>query len=157
MEAMAIGITESVDYRYIEHRVEQVAYLGDRLIAAGVPVVRPIGGHAVFLDARRFLPHLTQDQLPAQALAAALYIESGVRTMERGIVSAGRDKSGQNHHPKLELVRVTIPRRVYTYAHMDVVADAIIDLFEDRDRITGLRFTYEPPMLRFFNARFERL
>ena len=157
MEAMAIGITESVDFRYIEHRVEQVAYLGDRLIAAGVPVVRPIGGHAVFLDARRFLPHLTQDQLPAQALAAALYIESGVRTMERGIVSAGRDKSGQNHHPKLELVRVTIPRRVYTYAHMDVVADAIIDLYEDRNRITGLRFTYEPPMLRFFNARFERL
>lgn len=157
MEAMAIGITESVDYSYIEHRIEQVAYLGDKLAAAGVPIVKPIGGHAVFLDARRFLPHLTQDQLPAQALAAELYIKSGVRTMERGIVSAGRDKSGENHHPKLELVRVTIPRRVYTYAHMDIVADAIIDLYKNRDNIRGLKFAYEPPMLRFFNARFEHI
>lgn len=157
MEAMAIGITESVDYSYIEHRVEQVAYLGDRLDAEGVPIVKPIGGHAVFLDAKLFLPHLTQDQLPAQALAAELYIKSGVRTMERGIVSAGRDKSGENHHPKLELVRVTIPRRVYTYAHMDIVADAIIDLYKNRDKIRGLRFAYEPPMLRFFNARFEHI
>lgn len=157
MEAMAIGITESVDYSYIEHRIEQVAYLGDRLIEAGVPIVKPIGGHAVFLDAKRFLPHLTQDQLPAQALAAELYIKSGVRTMERGIVSAGRDKNGENHHPKLELVRVTIPRRVYTYSHMDIVADAIIDLYRNRDSIRGLRFAYEPPMLRFFNARFEHI
>jgi tyrosine phenol-lyase len=157
MQAMAIGITESVDYNYIEHRIEQVAYLGDTLAAAGVPIVKPIGGHAVFLDALRFLPHLTQDQLPAQALAAELYIKSGVRTMERGIVSAGRDQNGENHHPKLELVRVTIPRRVYTYAHMDVVADAIIDLYENRDKIRGLRFVYEPPMLRFFNARFEHI
>ncbi len=157
MEAMAIGITESVDYSYIEHRVEQVAYLGDRLDAEGVPIVKPIGGHAVFLDAKLFLPHLTQDQLPAQALAAELYIKSGVRTMERGIVSAGRDKSGENHHPKLELVRVTIPRRVYTYSHMDIVADAIIDLYKNRDSIRGLRFAYEPPMLRFFNARFEHI
>jgi tyrosine phenol-lyase len=157
MEAMAIGITESVDYSYIEHRVEQVAYLGELLTEAGVPIVKPVGGHAVFLDAKRFLPHLTQDQLPAQALAAELYIKSGVRTMERGIVSAGRDKSGENHHPKLELVRVTIPRRVYTYAHMDIVAEAIIDLYNARNSITGLKFVYEPPMLRFFNARFERL
>lgn len=157
MQAMAIGITESVDYSYIEHRVEQVAYLGDKLEAAGVPIVKPVGGHAVFLDALRFLPHLTQDQLPAQALAAELYIQSGVRTMERGIVSAGRDSNGKNHHPKLELVRVTIPRRVYTYAHMDLVADAIIGLYHNRDTIRGLQFIYEPPMLRFFNARFERL
>lgn len=157
MEAMAIGITESVDYSYIEHRVEQVAYLGDRLDAEGVPIVKPVGGHAVFLDAKLFLPHLTQDQLPAQALAAELYIKSGVRTMERGIVSAGRDKNGENHHPKLELVRVTIPRRVYTYSHMDIVADAIIDLYKSRDSIRGLRFAYEPPMLRFFNARFEHI
>lgn len=112
----------------------------------------------MFLDARRFLPHLSQDQFPAQALAAELYIKSGVRTMERGIVSAGRDKvTGEHHHPKLELVRLTIPRRVYTYAHMDVVADAVIELYKDRDSIRGLRFVYEPPMLRFFNARFEHL
>lgn len=156
MEAMAIGITESVDYAYIAHRVEQVAYLGDRLHEAGVPIVLPVGGHAVFLDAKLFLPHLTQDQLPAQTLAAHLYIESGVRSMERGIVSAGRDKkTGDHHRPKLELVRLTIPRRVYTYAHMDIVADAVIDLYKNRDKITGLRFVYEPPMLRFFNARFE--
>lgn len=156
MEAMAIGIKESVDYAYIAHRVEQVAYLGDRLMEAGVPIVRPVGGHAVFLDARLFLPHLTQDQLPAQTLAAHLYIESGVRSMERGIVSAGRDKkTGDHHRPKLELVRLTIPRRVYTYAHMDVVADAVIDLYHHRDEITGLEFVYEPPMLRFFNARFK--
>ena len=158
MEAMAIGIKESVDYAYISHRVEQVAYLGDQLIAAGVPVVQPIGGHAVFLDARKFLSHLTQDQLPAQTLAAHLYIESGVRSMERGIVSAGRNKeTGEHHRPKLELVRLTIPRRVYTYAHMDLVADAVISLYNNREKITGLQFVYEPPMLRFFNARFKPL
>lgn len=158
MEAMAIGIKESVDYAYIAHRVEQVAYLGDQLIDAGIPVVKPIGGHAVFLDAAAFLDHLTQDQLPAQALAAALYQQSGVRAMERGIVSAGRNKiTKENYHPKLELVRLTIPRRVYTYAHMDVVADAVIALYENRRNITGLKFVYEPPMLRFFNARFEKL
>ena len=156
MEAMAIGIKESCEYPYIEHRVEQVAYLGDKLHAAGVPVVLPIGGHAVFLDAKLFLPHIPQEHFPAQALAMNLYIESGVRAMERGIVSAGRNKeTGENHKPKLELVRLTIPRRVYTYSHMDYVADAIIDLFQKRDQIKGLRFTYEPKMLRFFNARFE--
>ena len=158
MEAMAIGIEESVEYSYIEHRVEQVAYLGDKLDAAGVPIVKPVGGHAVFLDARRFLSHLTQDQLPAQALAAQLYVESGVRSMERGIVSAGRNKITKEHHrPKLELVRLTIPRRVYTYAHMDLVADAVIELYKNREKITGLEFVYEPPMLRFFNARFKPL
>lgn len=156
MEAMAIGITESVDYSYIEHRVEQVAYLGDKLNSAGIPIVLPIGGHAVFLDAKRFLPHIDQEQFPAQALAAQLYIKSGVRSMERGIVSAGRDKNtGENHKPKLELVRLTIPRRVYTYAHLDIVAEAVIELYKNRDQIKGLKFVYEPPMLRFFNARFE--
>ncbi len=158
MEAMAIGITESVDYAYIEHRVEQVAYLADKLLAAGVPIVEPVGGHAVFLDARRFLPHLEQDHFPAQALAAQLYIESGVRSMERGIISAGRDlKTGENRHPKLELVRLTIPRRVYTYAHMDIVARAVIELYQQRETIKGLKFVYEPEMLRFFTARFEHI
>lgn len=158
MEAMAIGITESVDEAYIEHRIKQIEYLGDKLIAAGVPIVQPIGGHAVFLDAKLFLPHIPQEQFPAQALAAQLYIESGVRSMERGIISAGRDaKTGENHAPKLELVRLTIPRRVYTYAHMDVVADACIALYKNRDNIKGLKFTYEPPMLRFFNARFDHV
>jgi tyrosine phenol-lyase len=158
MEAMAVGIREMVDDQYIAHRIHQVRYLGQQLLDDGVPIVEPIGGHAVFLDARRFLPHLDQEQLPAQALAAELYLDSGVRSMERGIVSAGRDpKTGRNHTPKLELVRLTIPRRVYTDRHMDVVADSVIGLYERRDRIRGLRMVYEPPTLRFFNARFEPL
>lgn len=158
MEAMAQGIYESVEDHYISHRINQVRYLGQQLIDAGIPVVRPIGGHAVFLDARAFLPHLTQDEFPAQALAAALYLDSGVRSMERGIVSAGRNKDTKEHNrPKLELVRLTIPRRVYTNNHMDVVADSVISLYEKKDLISGLKMTYEPPTLRFFNARFEPL
>ncbi len=158
MEAMAIGLRESVQYEYIEHRVKQVRYLGDKLIAAGVPVVMPIGGHAVFLDARRFCPHLPQEHFPAQSLAASIYVETGVRSMERGIVSGGRDAiTGKNHSPKLETVRLTIPRRVYTYAHMDVVADGIIRLFQKREEIKGLKFVYEPKQLRFFTARFAYL
>jgi len=158
MEAFAIGIRESVQEEYIEHRIKQIRYLGDNLLAAGVPIMEPIGGHGVYLDAKRFCPHLTQEQFPAQALAARLYVESGVRSMERGIVSAGRNKdTGENHKPKLELVRLTIPRRVYTYAHMDVVAKAVIALHEKKEDIKGLKFVYEPKMLRFFNARFEEV
>ena len=156
MEALAIGITESVDDDHIHARVGQVKYLGHRLIDSGVPVVRPIGGHAVFLDARRILPHLPQKHFPAQSLAAALYLDSGVRSMERGIVSAGRDSTtGEHHVPELELVRLTIPRRVYTQAHMDVTAEGVFSVMERADKIEGLRFTYEPRMLRFFQARFE--
>ena len=158
MEALAIGLKESMQFEYIQHRILQVRYLGDRLLEAGVPVVEPIGGHAVFLDARRFCPHLAQDELPAQALANELFIESGVRSMERGIVSAGRDiKTGENHKPKLETVRLTIPRRVYTYKHMDVVADAVIKLYNHKENIKGLKFVYEPKQLRFFTARFEHI
>ena len=158
MEAMAIGLRESIQYEYIEHRVKQVRYLGDKLIAAGVPVVMPIGGHAVFLDARRFCSHLPQEHFPAQSLAASIYVETGVRSMERGIVSGGRDAlTGKNHCPKLETVRLTIPRRVYTYAHMDVVADGIIRLYQKREDIKGLKFVYEPKQLRFFTARFDYL
>lgn len=158
MEALAIGLEESVQFEYIEHRVKQVRYLADRLTDAGVPIIEPAGGHAVFLDAKRFCPHLTQEEFPAQALAATLYVESGVRSMERGIISAGRDiKTGENHKPKLETVRLTIPRRVYTYRHMDVVADAVIRLYRNREQINGLKFVYEPKRLRFFTARFEEL
>lgn len=158
MEAMAQGIYEAVDDDYIAHRIYQVRYLGEQLLTAGVPIVRPVGGHAVFLDARRFLPHLDQEEFPAQALAAALYLDSGVRAMERGIVSAGRDPAtGQHRKPKLELVRLTIPRRVYTDRHMDVVAYSVKHLFEHRDQIKGLKMVYEPPTLRFFTARFEPL
>jgi len=156
MEAMARGIVESVDYNYIHHRISQCEYLAEKLKDGGVPVVRPTGGHAVFLDARAFLSHIPQDHFPAQALAAELYIESGVRSMERGIVSAGRDKkTGENYHPKLELVRLTIPRRVYTYAHLDIVADAAVSLYKRRETIKGLDMVYEPKLLRFFTARFQ--
>ncbi len=112
LEALAVGIREMVQDDWIAHRVAQVEYLGRRLAEGGVPIVRPIGGHAVFIDASAFLPHLSQDDLPAQALAAWIYQATGVRAMERGIVSAGRDESGQNHRPSLELVRLTLPRRV---------------------------------------------
>ncbi len=157
MEAFAIGLREAMDYSYIRHRVEQVRYLGEQLIEAGVPIVRPVGGHAVFLDAKAFLPHIPQDKFPAQALAAAIYEHSGVRTMERGIISAGRDKDGNDYYPKLELVRLTIPRRVYTSAHLDYVAESVKKVYEERDKITGLKWVYEPPVLRFFTGRFERL
>lgn len=158
MEAMSIGISESVDEDHIRARVGQVEYLGQKLIDAGVPIVLPIGGHGIFLDAKRFLPHLTQDQLPAQTLAAEIYIDSGVRSMERGVVSAGRDKeTGKHHYPKLELVRLTIPRRVYTQAHMDVVAESVEEVYNYRDKITGLKFVYEPEYLRFFQSRFQKL
>ena len=157
LAAFAQGVREMVDEDYITARVEQVQYLGNKLLKAGVPIVEPIGGHAVFLDAKRFLPHIDQDQYPAQALASALYVESGVRAMERGNVSKGRDPQGNNYRPQLELVRLTIPRRAYTNAHMDVVADCIIDLFKKRETIKGLKFTYEPPMLRFFQGRFEEV
>ena len=158
MEAIARGIFEMVDDAYIASRVRQVEYLGNRLLDAHVPIVVPIGGHAVFLDAKRFLPHIPQEQFPAQALSAALYVDSGVRSMERGIVSAGRDHvTGEHHKPKLELVRLTIPRRVYTNLHVDVVAESCIALYEEREKIKGLKMVYEPESLRFFQARFEEL
>ena len=156
MEAMAIGIEESVQEDHIRSRIGQVLYLGERLIEAGVPIVRPIGGHAVFLDAAAMLPHIPREELPAQSLAAALYIESGIRAMERGAVSAGRDRlTGENRYPPLELVRLTSPRRVYTQAHMDVTAEAVVRVHETGDQVRGLEFTYEPEVLRFFQARFE--
>lgn len=156
MEAMARGIVESVDDDHIRTRVGQVTYLGQALIDAGVPVVRPIGGHAVFLDAAAMLPHLPREAFPAQALAAALYVESGIRSMERGAVSAGRDPAtGENRYPSLELVRLTIPRRVYTQAHMDVVAESVLEVMDRSERVRGLAFGYEPEHLRFFQARFE--
>src|ERR1035437_924466 len=156
MEALATGIEESLHEDHIRARVGQVLYLGKKLTDAGVPIVHPVGGHGVFLDAREFLPHIPQEQYPAQALAAAVYLDSGVRSMERGIVSAGRNKeTGEDNKPKLELVRLTIPRRVYTQAHMDVVAESVESVYAGRDQIRGLKMTYEPKYLRFFQARFE--
>lgn len=156
MEAMAVGIDEALRDEHVAARIGQVRYVADQLDAEGIPRVHPTGGHGVFLDARRFLPHLPQSQYPAQMLAAQIFLESGTRTMERGIVSAGRDaRTGREHAPALELVRMTFPRRVYTQAHCDVVVEAIYDVWQRRERIPGLRMTYEPKYLRFFQARFE--
>ena len=158
MQALAIGIAESVSEDHIRARIGQVRYLGDLLDGAGIPFVRPVGGHAIFLDARRFYPHLEQDQFPAQTLAAELYLDSGIRSMERGIVSAGRNpKTGDHNRPRLELTRLTIPRRVYTQAHMDIVAEAVDAVYANREAVKGLTLSYEPRYLRFFQARFERL
>jgi tyrosine phenol-lyase len=156
MEAMAIGVGESLQQEHMHARIGQVEYLGQLLQKHDVPIVRPIGGHGIFLNALRFLPHIPRETFPAQTLAAALYVDSGVRAMERGAVSAGRDhETGRDIYPKLELVRLTIPRRVYTQAHMDVTAESVIHLWENRNKVVGLRFTYEPKYLRFFQARFE--
>ncbi len=122
-----------------------------------VPIVKPIGGHGIFVDAKKFLPHINQDQFPAQTLAAELYLDSGVRTMERGVVSAGRKANGENYYPKLELVRFTIPRRVYTQAHMDVIAESAARVYQKRETIKGMKMMYEPKYLRFFQAKFEKI
>jgi tyrosine phenol-lyase len=156
MEAMARGIEESVLDDHVKSRIGQVEYLGGLLQEWDVPIVLPVGGHAIFLDARAFYPQLAQDLFPAQTLAAALYLDSGIRAMERGIVSAGRDpQTGQHRYPKLELVRLTIPRRVYTQAHMDVTAESVLAVYEEREKARGLKMVYEPKYLRFFQARFE--
>jgi tyrosine phenol-lyase len=158
MEAMARGIEESVSDAHIRARIGQVEYLGQQLLCQDIPIVVPIGGHAIYLDARRFYGHVPQDEFPAQTLAAALYLDSGIRSMERGIVSAGRDSAtGKHNYPKLELVRLAIPRRVYTQAHMDVTAESVIEIYRQRRQARGLRIVYEPKYLRFFQARFEPL
>lgn len=160
MEAVAQGIREMVNDAHIAFRVEQVQRFGNLLLKARIPIVRPVGGHAVALDARGILPHLDQERFPAQALAAAIFTHSGVRAMERGIVSAGRDlKTGLNRHPHLETIRLTIPRRVYTDSHLMYAASAIIDLIKNHKKQPllkyGLKFVYEPDTLRFFQARFR--
>ncbi len=157
MAAMAVGIGEAIEYDYIRARVEQVGYLGKRMEGYGVPMVKPFGGHAIYVDAKRVLPHLPQEAFPAQRLAGEIYLEGGIRSMERGIVSAGRDKDGKNYHPSLELVRLTLPRRVYTQSHLDVVSECVARVCERAAAVRGLRMVYEPKSLRFFQARFSSL
>jgi tryptophanase len=159
LEVVARGLKEVLDERYLQFRIGQVRRLGDRLSAAGVPIVKPVGGHAVYLDARRFLPHVPPAQYPAQALSVALYREGGVRSVEIGGVMFGRrdPKTGQEIAPDLELVRLTIPRRVYSNTHLDYVADVVIACFQARESIRGVRIVKQAPFLRHFTAEFEAI
>lgn len=157
LEAMAIGLHESLNPNYLEYRVGQVRYLAERLTEKGVPTVQPPGGHGVFLDAKQFAPHIPQDQFPAQAIAVALYIEGGIRCVEIGSVMFARKdwKTGKMIYPETELVRLAIPRRVYTQSHLDYVAEVIVTIHEQRDKLRGLKMVYEPQVLRHFTARFD--
>ena len=157
LEALSIGLREVIDETYLRWRVGQVRYLGERLKDAGIPIVLPIGGHAVYIDIKRFLPHIPQSQFPDNAFATTLYLEAGIRSAALGSTAfAEKDKkTGEVKYPKLELVRLTIPRRVYTNSHMDYVAEAVIELYQKKDQIKGLKMVYEPEVMRHFSARFE--
>ena len=157
LEALSIGLREVIDEIYLRWRVGQVRYLGERLKDAGIPIVLPIGGHAVYIDIKRFLPHIPQSQFPDNAFATTLYLEAGIRSAALGSTAfTEKDKkTGEVKYPKLELVRLTIPRRVYTNSHMDYVAEAVIELYQKKDQIKGLKMVYEPEVMRHFSARFE--
>jgi tryptophanase len=159
MEALALGLNEVVQMDYLRHRVGQVSYLGSRLDAAGIPIVQPTGGHAVYVDAKEFLPHLPQRQFPGQVTAVELYVEAGVRSVELGAVAFARkdEETGNIVYPALELTRLAVPRRVYTNRHLDVVVEGLIRVAERKNSIRGLTITWEPKHLRHFLARFDRL
>ncbi len=159
LDAMATGLWEGLDESYLAYRLGQTAYLGNRLLEAGIPIVEPPGGHAIYLDAGSLLPHIPHAEFPGQALGAALYLEGGVRGVEIGSVMFGYTDpdSGEEVYPRLELVRLAIPRRVYTQSHLDFVADTLIALKQRAESLRGYRITYAPPLLRHFTAHFEPL
>ena len=156
LEAMAVGLREALDPDYLAYRVGQVQYLGEMLKSAGVPIQWPVGGHAVFVDAAKFLPHIPWDQFPGHALTVALYLEGGVRAVEVGSLMMGRDpETGENVRSPFEFTRLAIPRRVYTNQHMEDVAEAVVNAFRRRESIRGVKFIREPKVLRHFTAHFD--
>jgi tyrosine phenol-lyase len=156
LEAIAQGLEEVLDESYLQYRIRSVEYLGERLVAAGVPIIEPPGGHAIYIDAKRFLPDIPPEQFPGQAIVGSLYIEGGIRSVEIGSVMFGRyDEKGKLIPPPMELVRLAIPRRVYTQSHIDYVIEVIIETFKNRKSLRGYKIVYEAPMLRHFTARFE--
>ncbi len=158
LEAVAQGLEEIVDEHYLQYRIRSIEYLGEKLVAAGVPIIEPPGGHAIYLDAKRFVPQIPQEQFPGQSIVGALYIEGGIRSVEIGSVMFGKyDKAGKLIPPPMELVRLAVPRRVYTQSHIDYVLEIIIEVFKKRESLKGYKIIYEAPMLRHFTARFEEV
>jgi tryptophanase len=158
LEAIAIGLNEVLDEHYLQYRIRSIEYLTEKLVAAGVPVMQPAGGHAVYLDAKAFLSHIPVDQYPGQALIGALYVEGGIRSVEIGSLMFGKyDANGKLIPAMMELVRLAIPRRVYTQSHIDYVAEVILEVFEKRNLIRGLEIVEEAPALRHFTAKLKPL
>lgn len=156
LEAIAQGLEEIVDENYLQYRIKSTQYLGDRLVNAGIPIIEPPGGHAIYLDAKRFLPNIPPEQFPGQSIVAEMYIEGGIRAVEIGSVMFGRyDENGKYVAPPMELVRLAIPRRVYTQSHIDYVIEVMVEVFKKRNELPGYKIVYEAPMLRHFTAKFE--
>ena len=158
LEAIAQGLDEVLDEHYMEYRIRSIEYLGEKIRAEGVPFIEPPGGHAIYIDAKRFLPHVPPQQFPGQSIVCELYLEGGIRSVEIGSVMFGKsDDGGTLVSPDMELVRLAIPRRVYTQSHIDYVIEIILEVFRKRESIRGYKIVYEAPMLRHFTARFEQL
>jgi tryptophanase len=154
LEAIAVGLEEVVHEDYLKYRFASTQYVGKHLIDGGVPIMRPVGGHAVYLDARAFLPHIPLLEYPGQSLAVELYVHGGIRGCEIGTVMFGRKVDGTEEPTPMDLVRLAIPRRVYTKSHMDYVLEVVLEVFERRERIRGMKIMWEPPALRHFTAKF---
>jgi tryptophanase len=159
LEAVARGLWEGLNEQYLAYRLGHTKYLADRLVEEGLPILQPAGGHAVYLDVKRLLPHIPQSELPGQTLSCELYLEGGIRSVELGSVAFAREdpETGEMIYPDLEMVRMAIPRRVYTQAHLDYVVETCQRVYEKRGQLQGMRYTFEPPLLRHFTARFEPL
>jgi tryptophanase len=157
MEALSVGLQEVLELPYLRFRIEQVGYLARRLQEGGVPIVVPPGGHAVYLNAKRFLPHIPHSQFRGQTLVVALYVQAGIRAVDLGPSMFGEENAdtGQEKYPDLELVRLAIPRRVYTNSHMDFVADSVLEVYHNRESLKGLKIVYQTPVLRHFTCRFD--